>query len=99
MKMDFTRPILDRDGKPVSKSGAEDSQFITLGHLAVGALDMAYQDDTGEKRNARGLLAGRIYASDGPIDVTLEEMASIKDVIGKTYGPFLVSSAWALLEG
>jgi len=44
-------------------------------------------------------LATRIYANPEELDLTIEEIAKIKQLIGKGYGPLIVGQAWDMLEG
>jgi len=53
----------------------------------------------GEDKLKRYLLAQKIHASNGMIEIQSEEIALIKDLIGKSYAPLIVGQAWEALEG
>ena len=50
----------------------------------------------GEKKAERFVLATEIYS--GKDDFEVEQIATLKSVIGKAYGPLLVGQAFALLR-
>lgn len=101
MKIDFSAPILDLKGEPLTEGDVP----VTLGKLAVDAL-MATMIVKGEAEQLDGnakvrnfLLASRIFEADAPIDVNLEDANLIKERIGRAFTPLAVGRAWKLLEG
>lgn len=73
--------------------------MLTLGAAARHALCSNFNDErdlSGEDKFERGMLAHRIRA-DG-CDCSVEEIATIKKLIGKLYGPEVVVAAWPLLD-
>ena len=72
---------------------------LTLGTVAINALLGTYPDEqaSGEEKFKRYQLAERISAA-GPQDVSVEEVALIKRLIGKGYPPMVVGPAWLALE-
>ena len=94
MKINFNQPIKNITG--------EDIKDLTLKTVSVEALLATFDDErslSGEEKAKRYLLATRIYANPEDIDLTVEEIAKIKQLIGKGYGPLVVGQAWEILEG
>lgn len=92
MKIDFAAPVLDLDGKQV-----EDK---TIGKLIVDALMAQYPDETslsGEEKLKRFELAQVAHKANGQ-DVSVEDAALIKKLIGKAYGPLVVGRVYALIK-
>ena len=94
MKVNFNQPI-----KNIQKEEIKD---LTLKSVSVEALLATFSDEqslSGEEKAKRYLLATRIYANSEELDLTVEEIAKIKQLIGKGYGPLIVGQAWDMLEG
>jgi len=110
--VDFSQPILDDEGKPICtlrgdelKAGEEcpTDKVFTLGFAARAALYSNFADEqniSGEERAKRGDLARDIRAATarGDFKLKVEDLALIKKLIGKAYGPMVVSGAWRLLD-
>ena len=94
MKINFNRPIKNIQG--------EEIKDLTLKTVSVEALLATFPDEQsllGEEKAKRYVLATRIYANPEELDLTIEEIAKIKQLIGKGYGPLIVGQAWDILEG
>ena len=94
MKINFNQPIKNIQG--------EEIKDLTLKTVSVEALLATFSDEqslSGEEKAKRYVLATRIYANPEELDLTIEEMAKIKQLIGKGYGPLIVGQAWGMLEG
>ena len=94
MKINFNQPIKNIQG--------EEIKDLTLKTVSVEALLATFPDEqslSGEEKAKRYLLATRIYANPEELDLTIEEIAKIKQLIGKGYGPLVVGQAWEILEG
>lgn len=89
MQIDGVRPLL----KPNS------TETFCLKDAAIEALLIPEDGQTGEEKAKRYLMATRIYANPENVDLTIEEIAKIKQVIGKCYGALVVGQAWEMLEG
>jgi len=98
MIINFNQPINQfENDKPLLKPNS--SELFFLKDAAIEALLALEENQSGEEKAKRYLMATRIYANpDGP-DFTLEELATIKKVIGRGYGPLIVGQAWEMLEG
>ncbi len=98
MKINFNQSLkqLGKDD-PLLKSNS--TEPFCLKDAAIEALLMPEENLSGEEKAKRYLMATRIYANpDGP-DFTVEELATIKKVIGRGYGPLVVGQVWEMLEG
>ena len=94
MKINFNQPIKNITG--------EEIKDLTLKSVSVEALLATFSDEQsllGEEKAKRYVLATRIYANSEELDLTVEEIAKIKQLIGKGYGPLVVGQAWEILEG
>lgn len=96
MKIDFSAPILDLDGKPIEGD-------LTLGSLSVNALLATLMDHgqpeqlSGTEKVRQAVLAQKIH-SEKTIDLQAEDVALLKDRIGRSYAPLAVMQAWQLLD-
>ena len=94
MKINFNQPIKNIQGKEIKD--------LTLKTVSVEALLATFSDEqslSGEEKAKRYVLATRIYANPEELGLTVEEIAKIKQLIGKGYGPLIVGQAWDMLEG
>lgn len=93
------QPLLDGEKKPV-----------TLGKLCIDALLANFPDEgmapgtraiSGEEKVKRYNLATKVHTSteaNQAVLVSIEEVAQVKTLVGKMYGPNVVGPAWQLLE-
>lgn len=99
MVINFNQTLKRIDGTNLTLDGGKDG---TLKHFAMEALQFNFNDErdiTPETKCKRWLLATRIYANPEKIDLTVEELAELKKLIGKAYGPLVVGQTWEILEG
>jgi len=74
---------------------------MTLKAAIVNALQAMFEDERaldGEEKLKRWQLAMRVYLG-GDVDLSSEEIAKIKKLVGKLYGPSVVGPVWTALEG
>lgn len=90
-KVNFEAQITDLKDQPVKLGDG----FMTLGDVAANALLTPDPKDDGKKKMLAFELAIKCK---GEADLTIEEMAKVKESIGKTYPPLVVGRAWNLLE-
>jgi hypothetical protein len=99
--IDFTQVLKDLDGKPlpVNPDGKLPAA-ATLGYVAKEALVNALQGDPpeGAGKFDRWQLAAKIYPDKSDVVLTAEEVATIKDRIGKGFPALVVGPAWKLLD-
>lgn len=84
---------LDENKQPIVKK-----VVLTLGKIGANALMTPVKEDTGDEKAAKGELAMRIYNA-GETDLSVDDLHKLKDLIGRFYGPLVVTQAWELLEG
>lgn len=106
MKIDFGAKLIGYDGEVVrtqERAWEKDSPLIdmTLGIASVRALTAGIQEERiqGEEKFKRGELARRIYNSSGDIDISVEDAAIIKKLIGAVFLPTVVEASWPILDG
>lgn len=90
--MDTKTPIIDLDGIALPD--------LTVGSACATALLAAFPDEAdirGEEKVRRFLLAQRIVTSES-VDLTAEDIALIKHLVGKGYGALVVGRVWAALD-
>lgn len=110
MKIDFSKTINDYDDKPiVSEVEIKDAQgevttpakYWTLKIISVNSLSDVKPEDRvdGTVKMERAELARKIHRSTEPLDITPEQAALLKSVIGKLWPPVFVLSAYEQLNG
>jgi hypothetical protein len=97
--IDFTQTILGIDGKAILElpSGGPP---LTLSEVAVTALVTMTADDQrmpGIEKFKLDVLARKVY-NNKSAELSAEEIATIKDRIGKVCSPPIVGAAWRLLD-
>jgi hypothetical protein len=105
MRVNFNETLRKLDGSALK--GEKDADF-KLSDAALIALNGTYSGEeplSGIDKFKRHQLARRIYSSTAlkdasmTCDVTAEEIALVKHVIAKAYGPIVLGPAYELLEG
>lgn len=97
MKRNFSLPLNDIDGNPLVNNNLP----FTLGSAAIGALLATFEDERhlpGEQKFQRYMLANKIHANPEALEVSAEEIAMLKNLIGKAYTPIVVGPAFLALE-
>lgn len=100
MKRDFSQELVGLGGQKLVEANGDEQRPMTLGTVSVNALMGQFADEqglSGEEKFRRYQLAERITAA-GVQEVSAEEVALIKRLIGKAYGPILVGPAYIALE-
>ena len=98
MKIDFTQVLKTLDGTEMKVPG---DKVFTLAMATTEALLASYEDEkslSGEEKASRYTLALAIHASVEPLDLKVEDVALIKKLVAKGYGPLIVGQAWMLLD-
>jgi hypothetical protein len=104
MKIDPTAILTKLNGEPHkvidTASGVSGDKDLTLKDAIVNALTAIYQDEKpeGVESFKRGQLASVIYKATGEIEVTAEDVALMKKLLGRYYGPAVIYPAYMLLE-
>lgn len=108
MKIDFTKELYKLNGEPlleieVNEKGEQKlGEPLTLCTVAVAALHDQYPDEKVlpiKEKYERGEIASKIFKSDSNgLDLTTEEIALVKKLIGKRFGVLVVWQSESLLE-
>lgn len=99
MKIDLRYELKDINGNVYTN---ENQVAATLKSILIGALLAVYRGEenlSGEEKFARWNLAVRINDADEAVDMTVEEVAKVKTLIGKAYNTVIVGQVWQQLEG
>jgi len=108
MKIDVTQQLRSIEGEPLTTSEttcpqcgqATEANPVTVRQVATGAL-MAQrrgeEETSGEEKVRYYALAVKIHDEDAP-DLRAEDVALVKELVGKSYGPLVVGQVWALLD-
>jgi hypothetical protein len=99
MRIDFSTRLKDPnapDQFAKDQAGAE----ITLGIVARTALNVDLQDErrSGEDKYRAYKLADEIRCSTSPLELKTEQIALIKERIGKAYAAPIMGQCWDLIE-
>jgi len=103
MKINVTTVLKAFNGTPHKDfaEGRTTENDLTLKTAIVNSLTAIFNDEkpNGEESFKRGQLAHRVYNSNSDIELTAENIADIKRLVGKYYGPAIVFAAYTILEG
>lgn len=101
---DFSSVITDPDGKPFPSCSdpklAECAKPFTLGAAASAALltqSLGDERMTAEQKVSRAALALKVRDA-GQLDLKAEDVAMIKDAVGKAYQPLVVYRVFGLVD-
>jgi hypothetical protein len=96
MKIDFSAVIKDLDGEAV-KDGDKDA---TLGRVACSALLASYaaEQNLAAEDKVRRFRLAETAAKGGEQEIKVEDVALIKQLIGKMFAPLIVARAYDLIE-
>lgn len=96
MKINWSAGFVDLEGKEVK----EGEKVLSLGKVAINALCQVVEGDqamTGQRKFKLGELANKIVREpDSEFEV--EEVATVKERIGKLYAPLMVFQSYNLLK-
>jgi hypothetical protein len=98
VKIDFSQKILTLAGEEMP---TEKGEVFTLRNACVVSLDALTEDMKrldGKEKYTRGNLAARIYRTKEPISLKAEEIALLKESVGKVYGPHIIHEVWNMLD-
>lgn len=94
----FNRQLHGLDGKPFM---ADSDTKLSLGRLVIDTLLVHSEGLTGVQKYERYKLCTRIDKSmkdDEPLEMTVEEIAQIKEAIAARQPPMVVGPVWDALE-
>lgn len=99
MKIDFSIPLTDFSGEPIWLTPEKD-KGTTLKDVVLGALLSTFNDEqtlAATEKIRRYRLALQVEKNNG-YDFKSEDVAEIKRLIGKAYGPLVVGRAYDIIE-
>lgn len=98
MKVNLAYKFKTLDGKVIKDP--EGKEF-TLSVVVQNALLGMYNDEKidGNEKAKRYMLSVKVYEAKDVIDLKSEDIALIKELIGKTGAPLVVGQAYEVLEG
>jgi len=104
-EIDFTQSLTSISGDPLQQcvKPGDDGKCVkwepqTLGDVAVIALETPLQDDRDPKKKFdQDTLAHKIYKNAHAL-LSPDDVALIKDRIGKVFGPVQIGPAWRILD-
>jgi hypothetical protein len=98
MKVEVNQPLKDLEGKVINKDTEKKIEF-QLKDACVNALMAEIEGEKidGNEKVSRYLLATKIQKAN-ELDLKSEEIAKIKDLIGKVYGVLVVGQCFEMLE-
>lgn len=94
MKIDFSQPFRQLDGAALLD---ERGQLVVLSSVAVNAILLPVETDTGEMKIRKYKLATKLHLGT-IVDVSVNDMVLIKEAIEKNYAPIIVGQASEMLE-
>jgi len=107
MKIDVTQQLRSIEGEPLATpettcpqcGQAMETSPVTVRQVATGALMAQRRDEetSGEEKVRRYALAVKIHGEDDP-DLRAEDVALVKELVGKSYGPLVVGQVWSMLD-
>lgn len=100
MKIDFLQQIKTLEGEAIPNPDSKSGEILNLKAVCINALltvDRESEQESGEKKYERYLLAQKIY--EGKLqEFKVEEIALIKKLVGKLYVPLIVGRAFEILD-
>lgn len=96
MRRNFDKVILGLDNQPLY----HEAKVLTLAGAAINALLANYDGEnvSGTQKHERMKLALAINDKPTEVDLTAEQLAKLKELIGRAYTPLVVGRAYDLLE-
>lgn len=95
MQIDFRLPLLGLDGEALQADG----QPLTLERVVIIALLQPVDKMPGEEKYRRYDMMRRIHGAAGPVELTVEQVAYVKQAVGDSvFTALVVGQAWDMLE-
>jgi hypothetical protein len=104
MKVNFNQVLKDLEGKTLTEPVNEDGQIVSkeiyfkdvvLGILLNGKIEGV----SAKEKMERYILAQKIFRAQTYLDVSVEQVALIKKLIGDNFNPLVVGQCFEILEG
>lgn len=97
--IDFSQQVIGFNGEPM-RDNADGDAVLTLGRAVANALCVAYQDEqnvSGAEKFKRGKMAFELRDAKEH-ELPAEDIALVKRLIAKLYGPAVVFRAYQMLD-
>lgn len=101
MKIDFLQTIKTLEGEAIPNPDSKTGDALTLKTVCINSLlasDRESEQESGEKKYERYLLAQKIHAGNEEEEFKAEDVALIKKLVGKIYIPLVVGRAFEMLD-
>lgn len=98
MLIDFQKVILDLKGDPIKLPDETELKLLTVCQESLMASFPDEQQLPAAEKVKRFVIAIKIGESSIPVDITIEEAAEIKKLVGKAYGSLVVGRVFEMLE-
>ena len=102
MNIDLTQEIKTIDGVTIPLNGRETDRPTVLSDILTKAMLETPQAEAasmpGEKKMQRYRLAQKCYGVPS-VDLEVEELAVLKEYVGKLFPALVVGQVWQMLEG
>ena len=94
MKVNFTKKLRNIDGKPIKdKDGT-----ITLSSISINALLAQTKEEVEGKEKVEQYDLALKIRDNKDADLTVEEIAKIKELVGKIFPPLIVGQTFKMLD-
>ena len=95
MKLKQKTILMSLKGEPLKN---EKGVSITLQDVVVESLLWVHQGDDGKVKYEKYKLAQKFMSNENTVSVTSEEIVTIKESVGKVYGPAVIGPCFDILE-
>lgn len=105
MNINVSQKITTLDGQSIPANDGVSGELrpTILKDILVKAMMEPTQAETqtmkGEVKFKRYMLAQKIYQGEGVVDVEIEDLALLRESVGKLFNPLVVGQVWKMLEG
>lgn len=97
MKINFGIELKAINGEPLLDAESKEAKVITLGVVTTNALLAPVQEDSGVQKAKKYKLAIKTV-DEKELDLEAEDIAMIKECIGKGYAPLVVGQCFDILD-
>jgi len=98
MKVNFSQAIKDFEGETVKDEMGKELSLSEICVKAILALFKSEENISGEEKYKRYKLSDKIY-NKSEVELSAEEVAEVKKLVGKMYSPLVVGLVYDILEG
>lgn len=106
MKISLNQKMKDIEGEVIKVNKQKGKEVVEidlkLAKVLITALTSNFEDEKnleGEEKVKRFIIAQKIQRKkDGVVDLSVEDVAMIKKLVGKTWGTIVVGQVWEILE-